>query len=92
MAETEECAQRACFRMADVTVTHSVTTSATGLTATEMGRDCRPAASFWSVSEDTFRDSGVAILGRDELMNECVAANLEPRGGVLAGVRCVARS
>lgn len=38
MADTEECAQRACFRMAEVTVIHSVTTSATGLTATEMGR------------------------------------------------------
>jgi len=38
IAETEECAQRGCFRIADVTVIHSVTTSATGLTATVMGR------------------------------------------------------
>lgn len=38
MADTEECAHRACLRMADVTVIHSVTTSATGLTATEIGR------------------------------------------------------
>jgi len=35
MAETEECAQRACFRMADVTVIHSVVIKATGSTATE---------------------------------------------------------
>ena len=41
IAATEECAQRACFRMADVTVMHSVTTSATGFTATVMGRGAR---------------------------------------------------
>jgi hypothetical protein len=35
IAETEECAQRACFRMADVTVIHSVVIKATGSTATE---------------------------------------------------------
>jgi hypothetical protein len=38
MAATEECAHRACFRIADVTVIHSVTTSATGLTATVIAR------------------------------------------------------
>lgn len=43
MAETDECAQRACLRMADVTVIHSVTTRATGLTATVMGRASRLA-------------------------------------------------
>jgi hypothetical protein len=37
MAETEECAQRACLRMAEVTVIHSVVTKATGSTA--MGSD-----------------------------------------------------
>ena len=30
MAETDECAHRACFRIADVTVIHSVVTRATG--------------------------------------------------------------
>ena len=43
IADTEECAQRACFRIADVTVIHSVTTRATGLTATVMGRGSRLA-------------------------------------------------
>jgi hypothetical protein len=33
MAATEDCAQRACLRMADVTVMHSVTTRSTGSTA-----------------------------------------------------------
>jgi hypothetical protein len=32
--DIDECAQRACFRMADVTVIHSVTTRATGSIAT----------------------------------------------------------
>ena len=49
MAETEECAQRACFRIADVTVIHSVTTRATGLTATVMGRGLKLAIVSWSV-------------------------------------------
>jgi hypothetical protein len=31
MAATDECAQRACLRIAEVTVMHSVTTNATGL-------------------------------------------------------------
>lgn len=33
MAETEECAHRACFRIAEVTVMHSVVIRATGSTA-----------------------------------------------------------
>lgn len=37
MADTDECAHRACLRMADVTVIHSVTTSATGSMATVAG-------------------------------------------------------
>jgi hypothetical protein len=37
IAETDECAQRACLRMADVTVIHSVVIKATGSTATEIG-------------------------------------------------------
>ena len=41
IAEMEDCAQRGCFRIADVTVTHSVTTNATGSTATVMGLDAR---------------------------------------------------
>lgn len=43
IAATDECAQRACFRIADVTVIHSVTTRATGWTATVMGRGVRLA-------------------------------------------------
>jgi hypothetical protein len=43
MAATDECAQRACFRMADVTVIHSVTTRATGSTAMVIGA-CRVSA------------------------------------------------
>ena len=35
MEETEECAQLGSFRMADVTVMHSVVIKATGSTATE---------------------------------------------------------
>jgi hypothetical protein len=37
MADMDECAQRACFRMAEVTVMHSVMTSATGSTAIVIG-------------------------------------------------------
>jgi hypothetical protein len=37
IAETEECAQRACLRMAEVTVIHSVVIKVTGSTATEIG-------------------------------------------------------
>lgn len=33
--DTDECAQRACLRMAEVTVIHSVVIRATGSTATE---------------------------------------------------------
>ena len=35
IADTDECAHRACLRMADVTVMHSVVIKATGSTATE---------------------------------------------------------
>lgn len=49
MAETDECAQRACLRMAEVTVIHSVVTRATGSTAMgilvdvdiTVGKDCQ---------------------------------------------------
>jgi hypothetical protein len=37
IAETDECAQRACLRMADVTVMHSVVIRATGSIATDIG-------------------------------------------------------
>ena len=47
IAATEECAQRACFRIAEVTVMHSVTTSATGLTATVIGRGSRSVGPSW---------------------------------------------
>lgn len=49
MADTDECAQRACLRIADVTVMHSVTTRATGLTATEMGRGSRLNGASWTI-------------------------------------------
>jgi hypothetical protein len=49
MAATEECAHRACLRIADVTVIHSVTTRATGLTATVMGRRLKLALVSCSV-------------------------------------------
>jgi len=44
IADMEDCAQRGCFRMADVTVTHSVTTNATGSTATVIALEAR---SWW---------------------------------------------
>ena len=44
IAEMEDCAQRGCFRIADVTVTHSVTTKATGSTATVIALEAR---SWW---------------------------------------------
>jgi hypothetical protein len=49
IAATDEWAHRACFRMADVTVIHSVTTRATGLTATVMGRGAKLAVVSCSV-------------------------------------------
>jgi hypothetical protein len=49
IAATEECAHRACLRMADVTVIHSVTTRATGFTATVMGRGLKLAVVSWRV-------------------------------------------
>ena len=36
MAATEDCAHRACFRIAEVTVMHSVVIRATGSTATDI--------------------------------------------------------
>jgi hypothetical protein len=67
MAATEECAHRACLRMADVTVIHSVTTRATGLTATVIGRGARlavvscnvEAASSSCPSLDMVAESGI---------------------------------
>jgi hypothetical protein len=49
IAATDECAHRACFRIADVTVMHSVTTRATGLTATVMARGATLAIASCSV-------------------------------------------
>ena len=64
MADTEECAQRACFRMAEVTVIHSVTTSATGLTATEMGRGSMLGAASCNVSGEV---SSLSLLDMVEV-------------------------
>jgi hypothetical protein len=70
IAVTDECAQRVCLRIADVTVMHSVTTSATGLTATEMGRPCcalGPASRLgvvsWCVAGDAASLPAVDIIG-----------------------------
>ena len=67
MAATDECAQRACFRIADVTVIHSVTTRATGLTATVMGRGSRLAIVSCSLdaawSSPSVLDMATAGLG-----------------------------
>lgn len=56
IADTDECCQRACFRMAEVTVMHSVTTRATGSTATEKIGD-------WAKGEDI----ALALDGRGPL-------------------------
>lgn len=65
IAATDECAQRACLRIAEVTVMHSVTTSATGLTATVMGRGSRLAGAFsWRVVASTSISSlDIAAIG-----------------------------
>jgi hypothetical protein len=49
MAATDECAHRACLRIADVTVIHSVTTRDTGFTATVTARGLKLTADSWSV-------------------------------------------
>lgn len=64
MAATEECAQRACFRIADVTVMHSVTTRATGLTATVIGRGSRSTIVSWSV-DATWSSPSVLDMARE---------------------------
>jgi hypothetical protein len=80
IADTEECAHRACFRMADVTVIHSVVINATGSTATETAVfveliaipfDCGPAklGLLFSVTEEVsvscMEDAGESVVGSD---------------------------
>lgn len=70
MEEMEECAHRACFRMALVTVMHSVTTRATGSIATLV------LLAAWPF------DLEVAILTEDRLDHESVISkySLKSRG------------
>jgi len=60
MAEMEDCAQRGCFRIADVTVTHSVTTRATGSTATVIGE---VVAMEEDVADDMVRGCELSMSG-----------------------------
>jgi hypothetical protein len=71
IAATDECAQRACFRIADVTVMHSVTTRATGLTATVMGRGSRSTIVPWSV-DATWSSLSVLDIVLRGLVCRCV--------------------
>jgi hypothetical protein len=82
MAATEECAQRACFRIADVTVIHSVTTRATGLTATVMGRGSRLAIVSWTV-DATWSSLPVLDMARELLWYESVCDR-----GMVYATRC----
>lgn len=66
MAETEEWAQRACLRMEEVTVMHSVVTKATGSTA--MGRDEVDMAESGRGSREEKRE-GVDMLERLGIWN-----------------------
>lgn len=70
MAATEEWAQRACLRMADVTVMHSVTTSATGLTATGMRRGSVSVMASWSESGGGVSMSSLDMLERSVMFEE----------------------
>lgn len=75
IAATEECAQRACLRIADVTVMHSVTTSATGFTATVTGRGARAEISSWSV------DAACSSLSLLDMASEGLYVGRERRDG-----------
>lgn len=70
IAATEECAQRACLRIADVTVMHSVMTKAIGSIATAIGRPaCGPEAPF-SIVPLSIVIEGVGVrqtLGEDRI-------------------------
>jgi hypothetical protein len=85
IAATEECAQRACFRIADVTVIHSVTTRATGLTATVMGWGSGPAIVSWSV-DATLSSLPVLDMAPGEWWYDCVCDR-----GVVCATRCPQR-
>lgn len=84
MAATEECAQRACFRMADVTVMHSVTTRATGLTATVMGRGAKLAMVSCSVDATL---SSLPVL--DMVMDGLYDSKITQRGSAGRGASAV---
>lgn len=74
--ETDECAHRACLRIADVTVMHSVVMSATGSTATETvfgrgaieewdcGRECMSERPKSSMVEERVRSRWKEVRGR----------------------------
>lgn len=89
IAATEECAQRACFRIADVTVMHSVTTRATGLTATVMGRGSRStivsrsADATWSspsVLDMVLKDSGYGSVCDRNVVRDRVSSRWRAHG------------
>lgn len=68
MEEIDECAQRACLRIALVTVMHSVTTNATGSIATVILLPVYPSkvdsAMVNETSKDTIRVSSISCFVR----------------------------
>lgn len=74
IAETEECAQRACLRMADVTVMHSVVIRATGSTATEIGvarevssKSSRRLTELWLLEEAIAAACFLILIDNEDL-------------------------
>lgn len=64
MAETDECAHRACFLIAEVTVIHSVVIRATGSTAIDIF--VSPVAGIWVGGKCScvIVEIGVALMAR----------------------------
>lgn len=88
MAATDEWAHRACLRMADVTVMHSVTTSATGLTATGMRRGSARVIASWIDSDSELSDPSLDMLrGRFEVEGRCADGIARSLGEVWRGRR-----
>lgn len=63
MEDTEECAQRACLRMTEVTLMHSEMTSETGSTATDTGRLRYDAPGAWALLLAAMLADAVAVAG-----------------------------
>ena len=88
MAATDEWAHRACLRMADVTVMHSVTTSATGLTATGMRRGSARVIASWIDSDSELSDPSLDMLkGGFEKGGRCADGIASALGEVWRGRR-----